>query len=242
MAEKALTSRQKQIREKLAKEMNRKQEQHRIDMLRRRIELAKSGLAAYEAKRFPEAVTSFMNYLKILEDWKKVESGGLSTAHFDGQRDAAEMLLISTIYWNLTKLFDRAGKGRPEQEFRHALQQFLIFSKGKSYTPLCSEPLRKYLESGNAVHRSELRSVYKQISGTKCFVATSLLDVTDTDTIVRLQIFRDAKLNSSWLGRRFIGFYYALGPWAAIIIDITPQVFRRVLGDALSKISYRLDT
>lgn len=236
MAEK-LTSRQRQIRDKLAQEAARKREQQRIDSLRRRIETAKLGLASFEAKKYPEAIGYFMNYLRILEDWKQVNPGSLNPTLFDTQKDAAEMLLIANVYWNLAKIFDRGGPGKPEQQFRHFLQQFLLFSRGRSYAPLCSEPLRRHLESGMPVHKSEMKNVYKAITGAKCFIATSLIDTLGEGTLEGLWRLRDERLSKTPIGRAFIRIYYWMAPPVGALIQEMPIAIRKPISRVLDRIS-----
>src|SRR4051812_24538359 len=88
-------------------QMEYNEKMHRLAMLRRRIELAQSGVRAFEEKRITEAVKNFRSYIRILEDWKGVPEGKLTPAHFDVTKDVAELLLISGVYWDLTKLYDR---------------------------------------------------------------------------------------------------------------------------------------
>src|SRR6478736_9329583 len=94
---------------------------HRLAMLRRRIELAQTGVRAFEAGKMADAVRNFHSYLRILEDWKGVGEGMLMPSHFDPKADVSELLLISGVYWDLAKLYDRTRGEEKKKEFQHYL-------------------------------------------------------------------------------------------------------------------------
>src|ERR1051326_2305712 len=98
------SARQKALRSRIQKSIEDAKEANRRELLRKRIDLARSGLKAYDAKNFAEAVKYFLTYLRILEDWKAVPSGGLHPSLFDLKTDVPELLLINSVYWHLVKL------------------------------------------------------------------------------------------------------------------------------------------
>jgi hypothetical protein len=106
-------------------------------------------------------------YIRILEDWKKVPAGTLNPSHFDIRKDLAELLLISSIYWHLVKLLDNAPSPAGEAQFRHFMSQFVLFSKGMTFTPLAAETLRKYIRSAPIRHMADFKNAYKLLANTK---------------------------------------------------------------------------
>jgi hypothetical protein len=217
-------------------QMEYNEKMHRLAMLRRRIELAQSGVRAFEAKRIPEAVKSFHSYLRILEDWKSVPEGGLTPSLFDLKADVAELLLISGVYWDLTKLYDRTKSIDKQREFKHYLEKYIMFSRGMPFQHVCLETLRKYIGNDKAVHKAEFKNAYKILGGkSACFVATSLMDVCDPDTLPRLRGFRDERLIRTASGRAFIRWYYRNGPMLAKFTDQLPEPIRRALGRGLDR-------
>lgn len=216
--------------------MEYNEKMHRLAMLRRRIELAQGGVRALEAKKIPEAVKSFRSYLRILEDWKSVPEGGLTPSLFDVKADVAELLLISGVYWDLTKMYDRTKSADKQREFRHYLEKYIMFSRGMPFQHVCLETMRKYIANDKPVHKPEFKNAYKILGGTStCFVATALLDVCEADTLPRLRGYRDERLSRTKSGRAFIRWYYRNGPMLAAVTDRLPETIRRGLGRLLDR-------
>ena len=214
---------------------------HRAKMLRRRISLAQSGVHAFENKRITEAVRCFHLYLRILEDWKGVKEGQLRPAHFDREKDISELLLISGVYWDLAKLYDRTKTPERIKDFYHYLNQYILFAKGMPFAHVCRETMRKYLANDKAIHKADFRNAYKEMGGVlSCYVATALADVTDAETLHRLRAFRDMRLKRNSLGRAFTLGYYKIGPALAGLTLRFPIVLRRCLGSVLDRVSFWL--
>src|SRR4051812_27489138 len=193
-----------QVRKKFEKTIELAEEERKRKLQIQRLELAHAGISAFKQRRFGETVRSFQSYIKVLEDLKGVPEGGLTPASFDLKKDQSELLMISGIYWDLVKLFDRTRSPQKRKEFHHYFQKYLLFSKGMPFQPLCAESIRKYISSDKPVHKSEFANAYRILSISRCFVATSLKDVTSVKTLPRLRAFRDHELRKSRIGRVFI--------------------------------------
>jgi hypothetical protein len=170
--------------------------------------------------------------------WKKCGRDGLTLDLFDKDKDLYEIVLLSGIYWDIAKLYDKAKRLDQKKELALALQKYVTFSKGMPFQPLSGEALRRYLGSGKCKHRVEFKAAYTALTGEKCFVATSLLDVTDPMTIVRLRNFRDGTLRKSSVGRFLVAVYYRNSPRLVRTLDRAPESFRRLLGCALDFTSH----
>lgn len=222
-------------------QMEHQEKMHRLAMLRRRIELAQSGVRAFENHKLAEAVKNFHSYLRILEDWKGVPEGKLSPSLFDTKNDVAELLLISGVYWDLTKLYDRTRSNERQRDFMHYLEKYIAFSKGMPFQHVCVETLRKYISNDKPIHKAEFKNAYKMLGGGgTCFVASSLMDVCDVDTLPRLRVFRDERLAGSAGGRAFIRWYYRNGPRMAAVCDRAPAGLRSVLARGLDWVARRV--
>ena len=222
------------VRDKIEQRMKQQEEEHKRDLLKRRLELARNGSKLLEQRKASEAVQSFRAYFKILEEWKGVQRGALSPHLFDVKTELNELILISGVYWDLVKVFDHAGNKKEHvAEFKQYLDKYILFSKGFSYQPIAAEALRKYIRNGKAVHSSEFKSAYTTLTGEKCFIATSLMDVCELDTLPSLRGFRDHALMKSWIGRAFVRSYYRCGPMLARFVNHLPETLRRGLGSAL---------
>lgn len=227
------------LRSRIEKQLRRQQEEQRKDLLKKRVEIAKEGLRLAHAGHLIESVRKYQQYILILEMWKKCGRDGLSLDLFDKTKDLYEIVLLSGIYWDLAKLYDRAKRKDQKTELVAYLQKYVMFSKGMPFQALSGEALRKYLGSGRCKHRPEFKAAYTTLTGEKCFVATSLLDVTDPKTVVRLRGFRDDYLRRSAAGRRAIYVYYRVSPLLVRLLDRSPKSLRRALGRALDAFAGR---
>ncbi len=221
------------LRSRIEKQLRRQQEEQRKELLKKRVEIAKEGIRLSQAGRTVESVRKYQQYILILEMWKKCGRDGLTLDLFDKTKELYEIVLLSGIYWDMAKLYDRAKREDQKQELITYLQKYVQFSKTMPFQSLSGEALRKYLGSGRCKHRLEFKSAYTTLTGERCFIATSLLDVADPMTIVRLRNFRDGSLRRSPLGRRAIFAYYRISPRLVRILDRSPEIFRRSLARTL---------
>ncbi|MBN21369.1 MAG: hypothetical protein CL678_08795 [Bdellovibrionaceae bacterium] len=226
------------IRKNIEASIEKAEKQRIKDLFQKRIELAKDGIRHFESKNFPKATECFLTYLRILEDWKKSGKGGLHPSLFDLQKDGPELLLISGVYWDLTKLYDRTNSPERYKDFKHFLNQYLIFSKGMSYESLSMETLRKYIMVDKPVHRKDFKEAYKKMGGKQCFVVTSLSDHTAQSTLPTLRSFRDEVLEESFVGQLFIDWYYANGPELAQAMNELPDSVRKITAKSLDGVAF----
>lgn len=242
LAEKRRNQRQEAIRNKIQANIERAKEEQRQEQLKRRIEVAKTGLAQYNSKKYGEAAKAFLTYIRILEDWKGVPENGLAPKQFDLKKDIAELLLINAVFWHLVKLFDNTPPGK-DKRFIQYLGKYVVFSKGMQFQPLAAETLRKYIDSTSAKHRAQMKAAYKAITGTNCFVASSLMDCYEGyDPVPVLRIYRDEKLSKTFLGGLFVKTYYRLGPLIAEIMDHMPYFVRRYFAKQILDFAKKLES
>jgi len=225
----------KQIRSSIQKKIEYAEEEHRRELFRKRIELARKGLKEFELGHIKEAVTNFQLYIRILEQWKKVPEGGLSPSLFNVKEDSSEMLLISGVYWDLVKLFDRTKSKEKKAELNHYLNKFVMFSKGMHYEPLCAETLRKYISNEKAVHTDDFRRAYKQLKGKGCFIASALREECNDLTLYWLREFRGQVLERFLLGRVFIFLYYKISPMLADQLIKLPRPIKILCAKVLDR-------
>ena len=209
-------------------------------LMKKRIDLARQGVTQYQNNNVVEAVVSFKTYIKILESVKGVSDGGLQPSHFDKRIDIAELLLISGVYWDLMKIYDKTATAAKTDEFRSYTEKFIIFSRGMPFQAVCAETLRKYISNKKANHKTDFKNAYKMLGKSSCFVATALYDVSEPETIEVLRAFRDLKLQKSFWGRIFIHIYYRLGPTLARGTDHFPEFLRKKLGQSLNFLARRI--
>jgi hypothetical protein len=232
-----ISERQRKVREQIEAKIQRAKEEQRREMLQRRIDLARTGLKFYDEKKYKEAVQNFNTYLGVLEDWKGVSPGELTPRHFDAKKDVLELLLINSVYWHLCRLYDRTRGKRGNADFHSFMRKYIQFTKGMSFQPVASEALRKYILTNKAAHMKEFKGAYKEITGNKCFIATSLMDLLHDETPLRLRLYREQKLRPHLAGRALIFTYERVSPPIAWCLDRSPQTVRRKCAHMIERIA-----
>jgi hypothetical protein len=226
------------FRSELKRSVEAAELEQKLKMFRQRVDLVRTGLRSYQSHKVIPAVKAFHTYLRILEEMKGVGEGGLTPAHFDLRKEITELLLVSGIYWDLVKIYDRTKSAEKYAEFMQYMEKFILFSRGMPFETVAAETMRKYIAKEAPVHRAQFKQAYKNMGGSlMCFIATSLFDVSDPETISKLRKFRDEKLLPSATGKFFVRGYYRMGPFAAGLLDRMPDSLRRRAGSALDRIA-----
>jgi len=224
LARRAATS--SRVREKIEKQLEQQERERQREALIQRLDVAKLGIQALTRESFGEATKSFVLYLGMLERAKKVKPGRLHPSQFDPKKEMVELVLVTGIYWDLARTFDRMRGKEQVREMQAYLNQFVVFSKDSTYKALCAETMRKYLAAERALHRGDFKAAYKRLGGTSCFIASALLDVSDLETLPRLRAFRDERLAPNPAGRALILAYERFSPSIAAWLERAPHGLR----------------
>jgi hypothetical protein len=206
--------------EKQEKKINLKQLNERYV---HRIGLVKQGNVAMKQGNAKDAIKFYNMYFKIMGDVKELtDMKYLSPELFKKQEELSELLLISHIYWDLCKIYDKVPA--LENEFRHALTKFIEFTSGFRYQVVNAEMMRKFIQKDLHSHKEEFREAYKKIymASKKCFVATYCFGEEHPLTA----FYRNLKISlsaSPW-GQAFIDFYYIVSPVLVSKADQSPFV------------------
>lgn len=230
----------KAVRDRIQANIDAQMAEQRRELFRKRLEMAKHGVDKFKTKDAAKSASNFHTYIRVLEEYKGVPEGGLNPSHFDLKTEVPEILLLSGIYWDLVKLYDRTRSAERQKDFAHYLQQFIKFSKDLPHQHVSAETLRKYIAANRALHVDELKNAYRILNTSKCFIASELIDVTHVRTIERLRDFRDTRLEKSPQGRLFVEIYYSLAPLAARCVRGMPVSARIWLGKGLDRLALRL--
>ena len=228
------------LRHRIEKQLKKQRDEQQKELLKRRIEIAKQGTKLYQAGKLIEAAKLYHQYLLILEMWKKCTRETLTPELFDRDKDMYEMVLLSGIYWDLAKLYDKAKNSHQKEDLTFYLQKYILFSKGFPYQTLSAEAIRRYLGTGKCKHREEFKKAYAAIGTEKCFIVSSLLDLTEAQTLDRLRLFRDQKLLSTSAGRLLVFIYYKIGPSLAKIMNRMPVFIRKKMAQFFDFLSKKL--
>jgi hypothetical protein len=232
--------RRRTVRDRLQEQIDQAEEAARKEQFRKRMELARAGVRFFVMRRYAEAVKAFHSYLAVLEDHKQVPEGGLSPQHFDLKEDLPELLIISGVYWDLLKLYDRTESAEKYQEFLGYVEKYVQFVVGMPYQPLAAETVRKYLVTRKAVHVKDFKALYQRIAVSRCFIAGSLIDLQQPETTPLLRRFREQVLRPSRGGRVFIAAYEAFSPVLVPWLDRLPDPIRRGLSRGLDRLAVAL--
>ena len=204
----------------------------------KRMDLAKQGVMAVKKRDLRSALQYFHSYIEVLQQAKGVQD--LLPKSFDPKSDSAEMLMLTGVYWDLAKIYD---KTKDKNKLKFFVDKFVIFSKGTSYQKLSLEMVRKFLTNENPTNRAVFKEAYVRLGGGKCFIATSVEEYCDPLEITTLKKFRDQILAKSLIGRVFTSAYYRVGPVIAIsIIRSSEKNQKRVaklIGSIANAISFR---
>jgi hypothetical protein len=233
MSDDTLSRTRKHIQQKI----DQAEQAKKLELQRRRIEIAGKGVAAYAKKDTVNAALAFKSYLSILEDIKGAPNGGLSPTHFDKKKEIAEMVLITGVLWDLIKLYDRTQTPDKYKEFQAYMSKYIAFARGMPYQTMCAETLRKYIRDKRAVHMNEFKDAYKMIKNNKCFIVTELEPETRFETLPRLREFRDEVLKKNPHGRNFVAWYYRKGPTMATKLSGMPNTGRFLIAKTLDLIA-----
>jgi hypothetical protein len=215
-------------RRKAKAQIEKMERDRHVAFFQKRMDLARAGAMFFKEAKYPEAVKNYYLYLDILERSKKVKAGGLDLRHFDQKRDIAELLLLAGVYWDLSKLYDKASR-KDVTKLTTTLDRFVLFSKGMPYQHVSAELLRKFLVNGNPKNRKQFKDAHIRLGGGRCFIATAVEEHCEIDTVPQLRNFRDQVLLKSPHGRTFVSVYYCVGPTLARLVLRTPDRFQKNL-------------
>lgn len=168
------------------------------------------------------AVKAYLKYLKSLSMYFEVDERDLNPKIFQRENNIHEIMLISQVYWDLAKAYDRSPKLASECD--RCLRKFLEFSLGFKFQYLNSEILRKYIRKDNMRNKKMFANAYEKlkVSSDKCYLATHCFG--EGSVVVRdLREFKQL-LNQSQVGLVFIELYYRISAPVTSWVSNKPSV------------------
>ncbi len=210
----------------MVQQASKKEKKKNLDALNRRyqqrISVAKQGKIAMEANDFLNAIKCYNTYFKIIADVKEVSDKRINPGLFSPDTELSEMMLISHIYWDLAKIYDRTP--HLAKEFSRCLSQFSSFTIGHPYQIVNSEMLRRYIRSGKALNKKEFQDTYQRIyvNSKKCYIATHCFgpehQYTNTIRAIKPILFK------TYMGHAFVDSYYRLSPFLVGFLKKHPYI------------------
>jgi len=168
------------------------------------------------------AVICYRKYLGALAGWYKTTEEGLSPKLFDLKKDAPELLLISQVYWDLSKAYDRNAKLANESV--RCLNQFKKFTIGFKYQYINSEMLRKFIKRSKCHHPKNFENAYKEIrvNSKKCYIATFCYGEEHEITKI-LRLWKSHIIHNK-AGEQFVEYYYRISPKLILFCEKYPSI------------------
>jgi hypothetical protein len=156
------------------------------------------------------AIQHYNEYLRILADVHEVEVFDLSPKLFNPTKDKGEMLLVSQVFWELTKIYDMTPK--LSSEFQTCLDLYVKFTINQPYQILNAENLRKFLKKSNSHRKVAYQAAYDKvfIESKKCYIATHCFSNDALETNVLREFKNKLILRSE--GTIFVSTYYKYSP------------------------------
>lgn len=197
-----------------------------------RLKILKKAQEYSAQDEIPKAVQHYSQYLNILAQYFDVPESSLSPLHFNRENDLAEMLLISHVYWDLAKAYDRSPTLTLESI--RCLKQFVAFTHGFKFQYANSQMVKKFIRQRLAHNPKAFKEAYDKIrvEAKGCYIATHCYGENHIITN-SLRQYRDHKLSQSFMGRVFIQLYYFISPSLVRLANRHPN--SRVRIDAIFK-------
>jgi hypothetical protein len=204
-----------------------------LHAFRDRLKSLKQAKEYYTQGEIPKAVEKYTQYLAILATYYKSEEKSLSPKLFDQKKDLTEMLLISNVYWDLAKAYDRSPKLRAESI--RCLQQFVKFTLGFKYQHANAQMLKKYVRSRKAHNKKAFQQALDKINveSKSCYIATHAYPNNEFEVLTTLRDFKFALMNFN-LGKKFVSFYYDVSPSIVQLLR-SSKVADVILGNLIFK-------
>lgn len=207
---------------------------------RERLKYLRRGQEAFQGKEVSKAVQFYATYLKALADYFGIPENHLDPKFFDLKQDKAELLLISQVYWDLSKAYDRSPG--LQSECIRCLAQFVKFTIGFKHQHINAQLLKKYLRHNSAVNQQAFKSAFTkiQVDSKKCYIATYAFGENHKIT-TSLRSFKANSLNHSNLGINLISTYYEYSPRVIEYSESNPFIGKVVLNLILKPLIYALN-
>lgn len=181
-----------------------------IARFQNRLAALKKGQDHSQHNRIADAVSYYNEYLNAIAEYHEIKVERLDPKLFDAEKELAEILLISQVYWDLAKAYDRSPKLAAECE--RCLKQFALFTIGFKFQYLNSEMIRKFIKKRISYHPEYFVQTYQdmRVHSKKCYIATHCYGENHYITN-ELRVFK-TQIDHTYLGKTFIDFYYRVSP------------------------------
>ena len=170
----------------------------------------KKAMSYSLSKDYQKAIEEYHNFFQILAAFYDCREGDIAPSFFSKDKDITEIFLLSQVYWDLAKIYDKDPKFLGK--VRKFLQKFVNFSQGFKFQFANSQMIYRYINSGNCRNREEFIKAYEVLdkNSGKCFVATYCYGENHFITN-DLRLFKQHLLKFN-LGKESVRLYYKYSP------------------------------
>ena len=181
-----------------------------VKRYRDRLSMLKQAREYYQQDNIALAVKHYLIYLNSLAKFHNTTEEKLRPKHFDLAKDVPELLMISQVYWDLAKAYDR--NPRLHNESTRCLDQFVTFTIGFKYQYINYQMLSKFVKKNQAYNQKSFKDALEKIrvNSKACYIATMCYGEDHQYTTI-LRKFK-LILNKYQYGQDFIDFYYSYSP------------------------------
>lgn len=192
------------------------QHERREKMWEMRKAFIQRGHRAMQIKQYGEAAISYEKYLRVLELVFDVRPGHLTPEVFKEASRTSEMSILAGAYWDLVRIYDASQKFG-ERQAAYAAQ----LAKFAPVTPLHNDIVKQAQDFAKIARHPERVKIFLSAVGksSRCFIASSAYLSPIHDDVMFLRNYRDQVLKQTFLGRKFIYFYYRYSPKVACVLD-----------------------
>lgn len=201
-------------------------DQKKIQLWKSRVSLIKKARIYMQEKMYGDAAVIYEKYLKVLELVFEVKSEQLSPQVFRETARTQELTVVASVYWDLIKIYDTNDKYTSRQSM--AVQKLTEFLK---FTPIYPDIIRKaQIFQRSAKHPEQIGAFLKAVNADRgrCFIATAVYNDSDAWQVEHLRKFRDQKLETHFLGKKFVSFYYSVSPTVASLVIRHPWLQKSI--------------
>lgn len=208
-------------------------EKNKMLMWKNRVHLIKNARGLMAQRAYSEAAVQYEKYLRVLEVVHNKKKGELSPSIFNNSVRSKELTVITSVYWDLMRIYDTSPQyGERMAAAAKKCSEFLPFS---TIYPDIVKKAEQF--SRSAKNPQVIRQFLKMVKSRRgpCFIAdAAFADQPYAPELALLRNFRDQKLRTSPVGRRFVYMYYRMSPPVARWIGRS-QIKSRVVRWALVK-------
>ena len=206
-----------------------------INLYQNRFKQLSLGQECYKRGDISKSIEHYSNYLHILAQYFDTRESDLQPSLFDLKKDVGEILLISNVYWNLAKIYDKNPNS--QNQSIHFLEQFLKFTKGQKHQHANTRILKNYINSGKPKNSKEFKRIYETIKtkSSPCFISTYCFG-HDAFITNQLRLLKN-DISGNLLGNTAVKLYYRYAPSAINLLE-NHLVLKSILLPIIKKILF----